>query len=374
MVLRNVLRRPLRSSLTVAGLAVAVCAVVALVGFARGYEDSIRQSYRQRRVDLMVLRAGSVQKFSSVLDERLAAAIRQLPGVREVSPVLVDVVSFDEHDLIGVPLLGITPRSGVLSDVRLLAGCALGETAGGKPPRQVMLGRALAPALGASVGQTVELLEGEPFEVVGIFESTDLAENGAAMIPLAELQRLLDRQGRVTYFLVGCERNDRASIEPIARRIEALAPGLAALPAGQYVDSAVEVRMAQATAWLTSTIALGIGAIGMVNTMMTSVFERTREIAVLRALGWRRRRVVRMVLMESAAMALLGALLGTAAALLLVASVAALPGAASMVPRRISPDVIAQGFAVALGVALIGGIYPAWRAARLMPTEGLRHE
>ena len=121
-------------------------------------------------------------------------------------------------------------------------------------------------------------------------------------------------------------------------------------------------------------IALGIGAIGMVNTMMTSVFERTREIAVLRALGWRRRRVVRMVLMESAAMALLGAVLGTAAALALIAWVAALPAAASMVPRRIAPEVIAQGFAVALGVGLIGGIYPAWRAARLLPTEGLRHE
>src|SRR6185436_4091292 len=102
----------------------------------------------------------------------------------------------------------------------------------------------------------------------------------------------------------------------------------------------------------TSMIALVIGAIGMMNTMMTSVLERTREIGILRAIGWRKRRVVRMVLLESVMLCVVGAVLGTACAIVLIWGASEAPGVNGFVRGDISPAVVGLGFALALGVGL----------------------
>jgi putative ABC transport system permease protein len=179
-----------------------------------------------------VLRAGSVQKFSSVLDEDLADRIRGLDGVREVTAGLADVVSFHELDLFGVPLEGLKPGSPGLAELEVRSGRSLRPD----DAQAVMLGHLLARSLDKAVGQTVDVIPGEPFEVVGIFESPEMPKNSAMIVPLDELQRLMDREGKVTYFLVGCRRSDRESLERVAAEIEGLAPALEALPAGEYVD------------------------------------------------------------------------------------------------------------------------------------------
>ncbi|HMP02093.1 MAG TPA: ABC transporter permease [Gemmatales bacterium] len=149
---------------------------------------------------------------------------------------------------------------------------------------------------------------------------------------------------------------------------------LTALPTRDYVSNTLQIRMAHAMAWVTSTIALVIGAIGMFNTMMTSVLERTREIGVLRALGWRQSRIVRLVLLEAVVLGLLGAVAGTLLAVLLIRGMAEVPSVGGFIQGDTSLWVIGQGFAMALIVGLLGGGYPAWAAARLLPTEALRHE
>jgi putative ABC transport system permease protein len=146
------------------------------------------------------------------------------------------------------------------------------------------------------------------------------------------------------------------------------------LLAREYIETAIEVRLARAIAWLTSTIALMVGTIGMINTMLTAVFERTRELAILRAIGWRKSRIVKLILAESVVLGLAGAVAGTILAVVITQVLSRLPAAGRMVSGEISPQVILQGFAIATLVGLVGGLFPAFRAARLVPTEGLRHE
>lgn len=370
LIFRNVSRRWARSLLTVVGVAVAVAAVVALVGISRGFQESLADIYRRRNVDLVVLRAGSLQRYGSRLDGGLGESIARIPGVASVSPVLVDVVSFDDNDLFGVPVQGIRIGARPPGDARMIDGDWL---AGGQP-RRIVVGKILARQLGQTVGGTLELLPGEPFTVAGVFESPNVFENGALLIDIAELQQLMGREDEVTAFNVTVEDRDPGRIEEIRPRIRALAPGLEVLTTGRFVESAVEMRMARAVAWLTSAIALVIGTIGMVNTMLTAVFERTRELAVLRAIGWRKASVVRMILAESVVLSTLGALAGIALAVTLTQTLSRLPASGRLVSGDIAPEVILQGFAVAWIVGLAGGLYPAWRAARLVPTEGLRHE
>jgi putative ABC transport system permease protein len=110
------------------------------------------------------------------------------------------------------------------------------------------------------------------------------------------------------------------------------------------------------------------------NTMVMSVHERTREIGILRAVGWRVRRVIRMVLLEAVFLSLLGAACGTLGAWAILRLLTRVPAVNGVIDGRIEPILIFYGFAIAIGVGLLGGLIPAQRAAKMMPTEALRHE
>jgi putative ABC transport system permease protein len=232
----------------------------------------------------------------------------------------------------------------------------------------------LALNLGTTVGDPLDVA-GERFQVVGIFESDSLFENGGLIVPLAELQRMMGREGQVTGFVVAAEGSgDRRAIEALARRIESELPGVAAMPTRDYVQGDVQIRLAKAMAWATSAVALVLGSVGMLNTMLMSIFERTREIGILRALGWRRRRVLALVLGEAMVLGVAGALLGAALGFLGVRALAAAPTARGFIAPDLPPDAVAAGLLLGVVLSVLGGLYPSVRAAALDPIEALRHE
>jgi putative ABC transport system permease protein len=112
----------------------------------------------------------------------------------------------------------------------------------------------------------------------------------------------------------------------------------------------------------------------MLNTLLMSVLERTREIGVLRALGWRRRHVLGMVLQEALVLGAVGGSVGVAIGLGLTWLVTLIPGLFGSIEPVYSPELFVQAVVVALGAGLLGGLYPAWRATRMHPAEALRYE
>ena len=369
--MRNLSRRPARSLVTAVGVALAVGAVVAMTGIAEGFRRSFVAMYQQRGVDLVVSRAGSVQSMTSAFDQSWAAEIAALDGVGDVAPQLSDVISLDQFDVYGVLVQGWQKDSFLLDALKLVEGKSLAETG----PRSIMIGAVLAKNLGKGIGDSVEVVEEEPYRIVGIFESFNVYENNSILMRLDELQRLMDRPGQVNGFTVRVrDATDRRAIARLQTRIDNLGHGLSALPAEDYVESTQQIALARSMAMLMSSVVLVLGVIGMFNTMIMSVLERTREIGVLRAVGWRKTRIVGMVLLEAEVLSVGGAAVGSLAAVGLVWGLAHLRQTNGLIDGRTAPWVVLLGMAVAMLVGLLGGLYPAYRGARMLPTEALRHE
>ena len=145
------------------------------------------------------------------------------------------------------------------------------------------------------------------------------------------------REGQVTgYAIVVDHPENPAEVERIRAAIAALGPNIDAKTAADSVTSTTEIRFIRAMSVITSIIAIVIGAVGMLNTMVMSVFERTREIGILRAIGWGRWRVVQMILMESVLLSFSGGIVGTAAAVTLTPILGKHPAVAGLINANIA--------------------------------------
>lgn len=377
-LLLNLVRRLARSLLTALGMAIAVGTSVALLAVAQSFEESSVQAFTARGVDIVVLEQGILDQLSSDLSQEIGPRIAAVPGVKAVAPGLVELVDYSRTGtVISVLLQGWEPGTFLFDELTFREGRAFREGETGV----VVIGKTLADVLDKKVGDTVEL-QRKPFRVIGIYESFNIFENGAATLPLGELQRLMARTDGITGFSVKVDRTGSPAndVREVAKRIEALIDpggaltGLSAVPTQDYADRSMHIRFVRAMAWATSFIALLVGAVGTLNTMLMSVLERVREISILRALGWRRIRVARMVMGECLLLSTAGSALGIAAAAVLLTWLGRLSMMRGFLSGELPPAVVGKGLLLAFVVAMVAGAYPAWRATRLTPVEGLSHE
>lgn len=364
---KNLWRRPIRSILTAVGLAVAVAAVVALVGVSESLESSFLDLYLRRGADLVVQRRGGAVQLSKGIKDSVGDQLRGIPGVKEVIGSLMDLVSFEEQDLFMVIVNGWEPNCPVLDRVQILSGRKLQAGDG----RAVMLGRILAANLGKHTGDRVQLY-GQDFKVVGEFESFSVYENGGVFMLLDELQRQMDRPGEVTGYVVQSADHGPAAIAELRRKIEALDPEIAATPCAEFVNSITQIKITRTMSWFTSVFAIVIGAIGVMNTIAMSVFERRGEIATLRAIGWRRWRVARLIVSEAMLLSILGTIVGVALGVGMTIILAHWHKTSGLIQGDISLRAICEGAIVAAAIAFVGAAFPAWRCTKLPIADTMR--
>ncbi len=365
---KNLVRRPWRSVLTVLGLSVAIAAVVALIGVSQRLERSFLHLYNRRGADLVVQHAGGMMQLNSGIDEDLHERIGAQPGVGQVIGGLMDVVALERYDMFAVIVNGWRADCPVLDQVTIVEGRRLqtGDRS------RVMLGKVLARNVGKHVGDTIEFYA-EEFEIVGIFDSFSVYEAGAIFVLLNELQRLMDRPHKVTGYVVQATRpGDAAAVEELRKRIDGLDPHIRAVAVSEFVRNISQIRVIRAASWVTSVIAIAIGIVGVLNTMISSVFERASEIGTLRAIGWHKRRVMSMVIIEALLLSSVAAIVGAALGGVTVRLLGCLPQLAGFLDGWPPAAVLAQGALLAIVVGVLGALYPAVWAANLRPLQALR--
>ncbi len=379
LIIKNLLRRPARSLLTLIALATAIASIVGLLGVSSGFTKSFSDIYAAHSVDIVVSRQGYADRLSSSVSDDFIDSISQLGEVERAAGVLLDTLSLEEQGVYGVPTMGIDPSSWMMDSYQIKGQIDFQgsrndvyNASDKSPPKVAYLGVHLSERLSTKPGESISLFD-EDYLVVGIFQSPSTWENGSMILPVATLQELTAREGQVTYINVVLKKTlsgDAAATT--IKQIGELDAKLLAQTTSEFVETDARMQLAGAMAWMTSAIALVIGSIGTLNTMLTSVMERTSEIGILRAIGWPRRRIVGMILCESCGLAIVASLLGCLLAVVMTWTLSQSPAAKGILSPTIEFSVMLEGLALAVAIGLLGAILPAIRAARMLPTEAFR--
>jgi putative ABC transport system permease protein len=366
LIVRNLLRQRVRAVLTLLGISLGITTVVALGTITSGLKQTASGFLRAAGSDFVVAQEGAADlSFSTIPVERLAPLV-EVPGVADVRPLLLHITTAGGNPyffLIGVedPVLARHPPALVAG--RLLAPGSSDE---------IVLGTRAAAGLGVAVGDRTTI-SGQTFTVVGTFRSEVVWEDGGGYAPLATVQTIAAKPATVSVASVYVAPG--ADPVAVAARIEADVAGLVTIAtADEYgkVDQGFAILDGANAA--ISLLAVLLGGIGVMNTMVMSIFERTREIGVLRAVGWTGRRVLAMVVLESLLLCLLAAAVGSLAGIGASRLVLLLPAVEGFIVPAYPLSVFRQALLVGVGVGLAGAAYPALRAARLLPMEALRYE
>jgi len=367
-VWKNLGRRRLRTFLTLGGIGMAIGAFVGLVGFSNSFEQAWMRIYSASGTDIAVVQ----QTFlNTSLDESATDTIRSLPMVAQAAPMIYNVMDLTPE--VNALAYGWKANSYEFQSLHLLSGRPFHD---GQP--EVMLGDMLAETLHKTTGDTLQI-EGTPFKICAVYHGPSALEAGAVILPLDQLQQLSSLQGKVSTIHVKLRPapagvSEETYMKRAEAQIEAALPGLRAVPAEERASDNQFVKLAHASAWGTSSIALLIGVLGIANTMAMSVFERTKEIGILRALGWKRWQVLVLIQLEAVTLGIGGGCAGIVLGWCALKALAAIPQTANIVSASINIGLLAKALGIAVFAGLIAGALPAWRGAQLSPVEALRHD
>jgi putative ABC transport system permease protein len=351
LVWKNLLRRRARTALTATGVGLGVGLIIALLSITAGVHRTAEDLIHVGRADFGLFQQDVSDFTRSELPESLAASVAHDPAVAQAARIklLVDhgtlVFGLERDEFAFRRLVVVNGTRGTL-----MAGDHSGK----------------------HVGEHV-LVGARRFTVSGIYHSGDRFEDLGFVLPLPVVQAIARTPSEIT--TIGIVVKLGRNVAATARRLERGHPGVVAVTEpGQAVKVDTSSRLIISTGWIVSLLALIVGGISVTNTMAMSVFERVHEIGILRAVGWPTRRIAGLIVSEAlgiGAIALaVGCGLGVLAANLFVRH----STLSALITPAFTGGTFAWGLAFALGVGLIGAIYPTWRAIRLAPVDALRHE
>jgi len=373
------------------GIAIGIMVIVALGMVTGGLKASTTSTLKAGAAEISVVQTGSGNYGSGRIDESRVTDLLNISGVKETAGTLratntstsgsstADVsgsstgtgttdTSSGQGSFGGFSVTGMDPDKLSLAGIEDVDGALYSN----ESTNEVIIGKTTSTNLDKNVGDTINLF-GKDFTITGIYETGNFMTDAGAFMSLSTLQNLTNNDNQVSSIAVKIDENANAT--EVSEAIETAYPNELSTTTAASMASRMNTALntIDTANWAISLLAIIIGGVGVVNTMVMSVFERTREIGVLKAVGWKEKRILGMILGESVVLTLIAAVVGTVVAVIGVVALLSVYFSGTIEPS-FALDIFIRAFVVAFVVGIIGGLYPAYRAARLSPTEALRYE
>ena len=370
---KNLLRRKSRTFLSVLGISLGIMMIIVLVSLSQGLQDSVENTLGKLQ-NIQVLEKGKPSPLFSVMDESYLDKIRSVNGVRTAMPFIIGIPSSIE----GKAIKGANPVMGTdINELKNLKSVSIFEDSiirgrffqNNNEKGLTVLGKNVAEDYNKKVGDSIKV-EKNNFKVIGIMKTDSALYDGAIMVNLEEA-RVVKGIDKGIINMIEVEPTIPSESEKLSNKIELLFTDLGARTGEEAAsDVAVMLVVVESLTIVISGIAAFVGGIGVLNTMLMSVMERTKEIGVLKAVGWNNKTVLQMILIESIIISFLGLISGILVGGLIVWQVLPLFGINGVINLKLL--VLATVFSLSLG--LMGGIYPSIRASKMSPLEAFRNE
>lgn len=363
LVFANLKVRPLRTLISVAGVALGVTLVILFTGLARGMTNDMARRASNWKAEIVFTRPGAMdlQSSNAPVSTTYAQRLLEIGGVRSTVPVIRYVTPNTKGRW------GIQQLDGVdwepfaeMNQMRIVEGRAPAAD------DEVILDQRQLSEDNLKVGDSIELFGNRQYRVVGVFEPPS---GSRIKMSLAAMQSALEAPNKCTYILV--KLDDGADPEEVAGRIDQALPGNKINLTSDLVIDAQE-RVPGLNTFLRVLVGLGafVSTIFVLLSMYTTITERRKEIGILKSLGASTGFIVRAIEGEAFLIGTLGILLGVAVSFLASFAI----GRQFELPFEFSTGWMITAVMIAIGGSLIGALYPAWQAARIDPVEVMVNE
>ena len=381
LVARNITRRKGRFIFTLLGIAIGMAAFVALLALGGGMRTEIRNQANAMGSNLIVTPTDwcAFDQISIFTGEPLPASlsreifdqIRDIDGIT-TAPYLTQASAID---MTPVAVIGI--QHDVMMDFTNWE-LGVGDFFTNEDQRAVVLGSSIAGNFGLEIGDEIPI-RGESFPVIGILESVGSLDDLGVYMSIPVMQEVYEIEDMISYIGVQVDQveNVEAYKAEILNRVN-----VAVNSDEQLLDSVLQMLgSVEGTLQAIAGISLIAASFGIINTMMTAIYERRREIGILRSIGSKKSNIFKIFVLESGVYGLLGGILGSIIGVL--ASIYAAPfllEGFNQIMKGATPEAnitvgtIALAVGLSVTISIVSGLYPAWKAANLTPVEAISYE
>lgn len=384
MSFRNLKRRRLRTVFTISGIAIGIALMVVLLSMLNGMDVRLTEQVKGLTgADLTVYNSTTqsgegqgpqsmvIQPYDNI-NEADAEIVKNISGVDAVSLILTcNGFAKTSNNITQMRINGIEPDSYdyVSGGINVVSGSSLEPG----DDNSVVLGKSVSDALGVGVDDKISLGNNEndtrEFTVVGIYETGMGIMDAAGYTSLDAAQNLTGKEGKVSNIQV--KTKNPKQVDEIASLIPGKIQGVKVITQKSILKKMTDMlNTIQIFVSSLGLIALLAGSFGVINTMLMSVYERTREIGILKAIGSRNSVIMKIFLIEAI---LIGLISSTVGCVLGIIIIYIFPLTNDIMAPMVSPSIIGIAMVLGLMVSALAGIYPAWRASKMNIVEAIKN-